>query len=375
MTKSNTTYVLLALIVLTVPSCQSHHEKHEAEHHSIVVTTPLEEDVTVTQQYVCQIHSQRHIEICALQDGYLEKVLVKEGQSVKKGELMFTILPTLYKAKMEAEVAEAKLAQIEFDNTKKLYESKPPVVSIQEVMLAQAKLDKANAKANLAKSEVEFTSVKAPFDGIVDRLNKQLGSLIEKKDILTTLSDNSTMWVYFNMPEARYLEYIERQGSKLTSSQMKLEDSQIELTLANGKKFPFNAGNIVTVEGQFNSETGNIAFRADFPNPDGLLRHGQTGSVLIHRKLRHALVIPQRATFEILDKRFVFTVDEQHVVHQREIAIEQELDDIFVIKSGLEKSEHIVLEGVRQVHHCENVDPFEQRAAEEALARQKHHAE
>lgn len=365
----------LALITLSLPSCQTHHKQHEKEHPKIVVTTPLVQDVTVTQQYVCQIHSQRHIEICALQDGYLEKILVKEGQAVKQGEPMFQILPTLYTAKMQAEVAEAKLAQIEFDNTKKLYESKPPVVSIQEVMLSQAKLDKANAKANLAKSEVEFTVVKAPFDGIIDRLNKQLGSLIEKKDILTTLSDNRMMWVYFNMPEVRYLDYISNHAKKQSSSQLKLEDSQIELILANGSKFKFNAGNTVTVEGQFNSETGNIAFRADFPNPEGLLRHGQTGNVLIHRKQHNALVVPQRATFEILDKRYVFVVDKDHVLHQREIIIDQELDDIFIVKSGIDAKDQIVLEGVRLVHNAEKVTEFETRKAEEVLAKQKYHSE
>lgn len=365
----------LTLLSLSISSCQNHHKQHEKEHPKIVVTTPLVQDVTVTQQYVCQIHSQRHIEICALQDGYMEKILVKEGQAVKQGEPMFQILPTLYIAKMDAEVAEAKLAQIEFDNTKKLFESKPPVVSIQEVMLSQAKLDKANAKANLAKSEVAFTVVKAPFDGIIDRLNKQLGSLIEKKDILTTLSDNNTMWVYFNMPEVRYLDYISHHAKKQSSSQLKLEDSQIELILANGSKFKFNAGNTVTVEGQFNSETGNIAFRADFPNPEGLLRHGQTGNVLIHRKQHNALVIPQRATFEILDKRYVFVVDKDHVVHQREIIIDQELDDIFIVKSGIEAKDQIVLEGVRQVHNAEKVTEFETRKAEEVLAKQKYHSE
>ena len=87
--------------------------------------------------------------------------------------------------------------------------------------------------------------------------------------------------------------------------------------------------------------------RADFPNPNGLLRHGQTGTVLIHRTLKNAIVIPQRATFEILDKRFVFVVDENHVVHQREIAIQNELDDIFIVKKGLKENEKIVLEGVR----------------------------
>src|SRR5690606_13442450 len=124
---------------------------------------------------------------------------------VKAGDLLFKILPTLYQAKLDSEAAEAELAQIEFNNTKKLFEQR--VVSPQEVALAQAKLDKANAQVDLAEAELNFTDVKAPFDGIVDRLHEQQGSLIEERDILTTLSDNEVMWVYFNVPESRYLEY------------------------------------------------------------------------------------------------------------------------------------------------------------------------
>ena len=174
--------LIVAMIALSLPACESmqaeEKEQSHQEHQKIVVTSPQAKDVTVTQQYVCQIHSRRHIEVCALQDGYLEEILVKEGQAVKQGDVMFKILPTLYQAKLAAESAEAQLAQIEFNNTKKLYESKPPVVSYQEVALAQAKLDKANAKMKLAEAEVNFTTVRAPFDGIVDRLNRQQGSLI-----------------------------------------------------------------------------------------------------------------------------------------------------------------------------------------------------
>ena len=120
--------------------------------------------------------------------------------------------------------------------------------------------------------------------------------------------------------------------------------------LANGSKFP-QAGKIGAIEAKFNNETGNIPFRADFPNPDRLLRHGQTGTVLISRVLNDAIVIPQRATFEILDKRYVYVVDKDDVVHQREIAIRNDgLDDIFVIKKGLDVDDKIVLEGVREVH-------------------------
>ena len=164
-------------------------------------------DVTITQPYVCQIHSQRHIDVCALESGYLQEISVREGQAVKKGDLMFRILPVLYKAKLDAELAEARLAELEYNNTESLFKRKA-VVSQNEVLLFKAKLDRAKAKADLAQAEFNFTEVRAPFDGIVDRQHEQLGSLIKEGDILTTLSDNSVMWVYFNVPEADYLEYM-----------------------------------------------------------------------------------------------------------------------------------------------------------------------
>ena len=362
-------FVILALISLSLPACDMHakgngqDEPHQ-EHHKIVVTSPESKYVTITRQYVCQIHSQRHINVRALQNGYLKEISIQEGQEVKKGAVLFEIIPTLYEARLAAEMAEAQLAQLELNNTEKLFEDK--VVSQNEVLLLKAKRDKAKAKADLSKAELYFTTVRAPFDGIVDRLHHQQGSLIKEGDILTTLSDNSKMWVYFNVPEARYLEYMADRGQDKDSQ-------QIELMLANGSKFK-EIGKIGAIEAKFNNETGNIPFRADFPNPDGLLRHGQTGTVLIHRMLKDAIVIPQRATFEILDKRYVYVVDKDDVVHQRAIVIQYELDDIFVIKSGLDVNDRIVLEGVRQVHDGEKVE-YEYRKPEEALTNQKNHAE
>ena len=184
--------------------------------------------------------------------------------------------------------------------------------------------------------------------------------------MLTTLSDNSLMWVYFNVPEKQYLEY------KAAQKQHEAED-RIELLLANHDKFPEKCTRL-TIEAQFNNETGNIAFRADFPNPDGVLRHGQTGTILIHRTLKNALVIPQRATFEILDKRYVWVVDDEDVTHQSLITISHELEDVFVVKSGLKVSDKIVLEGVRQVEEGGKVE-YEFRKPDEALKNQKFHAE
>jgi membrane fusion protein (multidrug efflux system) len=338
---------------------QPHHE-----HHKMVVTSPKAKDVIITQEYVCQIHSRRHINVCALESGYLQEISVKEGQSVKQDDLMFRIVPILYEARFAAEKAEAELARLEYDNTEQLAQRK--VVSQREVKLLDAKRARAQAKADLARAELNFTNVRAPFDGIVDRLHEQLGSLIKEGDILTTLSDNRVMWVYFNVPERDYLEY-------MASRDPDQEDEQIELELANLNKFP-HAGKIAAIEAKFNNETGNIPFRADFPNPEGLLRHGQTGNVLIHRTLKDAIVIPQRATFEVLDKQYVYVVDKDDVAHQRPITIQHEMDDIFVIKKGLDVNDMIVLEGVRQVRDGDKVE-YEFRHPEVVMANQKKHAE
>lgn len=375
--------ILLAFVSCSLSGCaleatsqekspdKSHSESDgETGHpsHKIVVTSPVRKDVVSTQPYVCQIHSCKHIEIRALEGGYLEDICVKEGQAVKKGELMFQIVPVLYQAELEAEKAERDRIQIELNNAQKLFDTKK-IVSEQEVLLKKAELAKAQAKVQLAQAKLGFASVKAPFDGIVDRQRNQLGSLIEEGEILTTFSDNSVMWVYFNVPEARYFEYkaeLEKDGGKA-------DQMQIELKLANGKIFP-HAGKIGAIEADFNNMTGNIPFRADFPNPDGLLRNGQTGTILIHTTLKDVVVIPQRATFEILDKRYAYVVDENNVVHQRDITIQSEQDDIFVIEQGLDESDRIIVEGIRQVRDGDTID-FEFQAPEEVLGNLKYHAE
>lgn len=363
-TLSRILMVPAALVALSLPACKMKNDQAEAEHHKIVVTSPCARDVVLTQQYVCLIHSRRHINVRAMDNGYLEEIRVNEGQAVKKGDLLFKIVPTLYQAKLDAELAEAKLAELELNNTQRLLKDK--VVSPNEVALYQAKLAKAQAKAKLAAAELNFTAVTAPFDGIVDRLHEQHGSLIKEGDILTTLSDNSVMWVYFNVPEARYLEY-------MSSQDKDHKEQRIELVLADGSKFP-ESGTIGAIEAKFNNETGNIPFRADFSNPYGLLRHGQTGTVLIHHTLKDAMVIPQRSTFEILDKRYVFVVDKDDVVHQREVVVQNELEDIYVIKKDLNLDDKIILDGVRQVRDGEKAE-YEVCKPDQALAMLKNHAE
>jgi membrane fusion protein, multidrug efflux system len=362
--------IVLAIASISLPACDMQREAQHQEAHTIVATNPQSLAVTLTQQYVCQIHSQRHIRIRALEMGYLEAIQVREGQRVKEGDLLFKVMPILYQKKADAELAEAKVAQMELNYAKNMYQKK--VVSQNEVLLIEAKLARAQAKAQLAVAELNFATVKAPFDGIIDRLKHQQGALVEEGEVLTTLSDNSVMWVYFNVPEARYLEYMTNLNQN--------KELKIELKLANGKIFD-QPGKIGAIEADFNNETGNIPFRADFSNPtinpktgDRLLRHGQTGTVLISRVENDAIVIPQRATFEVLAKRYVYVVDSENMAHQREITIEHELEDVFIIKEGLGVDDRIVLEGIRQVHDGAKVD-YEDRTPEDVAANLKYHAE
>lgn len=312
--------------------------KEEEEKIKFTVTSPLMQDTTVTREYVCQIRSIQHIELRALERGYLQNIYVDEGQMVKEGQVMFQIMPLILQAEMRKAQAEAEFAEIEYKNTKRLSDSN--VVSPNELALAKAKFDKANAELALAQTHLQFTQIKAPFNGIMDRFQVRLGSLVSEGDLLTTLSDNSEMWVYFNVPEAEYLNYRSHTSTENLT--------KVNLLMANNELFKYS-GVVKTIEADFNNETGNIAFRATFPNPEGLLRHGETGNIQMTIPLKNALIIPQKSTFEVLEKKYVFVVDKDNIVRQREVTIGTELPDIYILKDGLKEGERIMLEGIRKV--------------------------
>lgn len=257
---------------------------------------------------------------------------------------MFHIMPNVYQADLQKAKAEAEVAEIEYKNTKLLADGN--VVSANELAMAKAEYDRAKAEVSLAETHLGFTDIRAPFDGIMDLLEVREGSLLDEGELLTKLSDNSKMWVYFNVPEAEYLDYI--------ISTKKDEKQAVELLMANNKKFN-QPGVVETIEGEFNHETGNIAFRATFPNPDGILRHGETGSILMKVPLDNAMLIPQKATFEVLDKKFVFVLDENDTVQQREIVIGAELPHLFVVEKGLSLNDKVLLEGIRMVRNGEKI--------------------
>jgi len=337
-------FTFLSLCTLiSITGCTKEEEKKEDDT-KYLVTSPMRKDTTVTRDYVCQIHAIQHIELRALEKGYLQKIFVDEGKFVRKGQMMFQILPIQYQAELQKAEAEANFVNVEYRNTKALADSN--IVSKNELALAKAKLDKANAEVSVAKIHLGFTEVRAPFDGIMDKFQVRLGSLVNEGDLLTTMSDNSKMWIYFNVPEAEYLNFKEKTKAENMTN--------VSLMMANQQMFQY-PGVVQTIEADFNNETGNIAFRATFPNPKGLLRHGETGNIQMTVPLKNAMLIPQKCTFEVLEKKYVFVLDKDNKVRSREITLTSEMPHIFVVKSGLTVNDKILLEGLRQVKENEKI--------------------
>lgn len=333
----------LTTLLLNIGCHNEIAEKEEAA--KFLITSPMQKDTLLFKDYVCQIHSINHIELRSQERGYLQNIYVDEGQWVKKGQIMFQIMPLLYQAELQKSQAEVDYAEIEYQTTKNLADSN--IVSKSELALSKAKLNKERADLALAQAHLAFTEVRAPFDGIMDRFSKRVGSLVEEGELLTTLSDNSKMWVYFNVPEAEYLDYATKAKSSSPLS--------VKLQMANGALFE-ESGVIETIEADFDNETGNIAFRGTFPNPKRLLRHGETGNVLMPVFLKDAIIIPQKATFEILDKKFVYVVDDKHVLHATQITVGTELPHLYVVTAGITSKDKILMEGLGKVKNNEKIE-------------------
>ncbi|QLE00450.1 efflux RND transporter periplasmic adaptor subunit [Galbibacter sp. BG1] len=350
------TLIIMSLFALiSHTSCSTKKEKEQKEP-KFLVTNPKIKDTIITEDYVCQIRSVRHIELRAQERGYLEKIYVDEGDKVKKGQLLFKIMPKLYQAELSKAKAEAHFAEIEYENTKKLADS--GIVSPNELAMSKATLEKANAEVELSNVHLQFTEIRAPFDGLIDRFHVREGSLVEEGELFTSLSDNSEMWVYYNVPEAEYLDFKTNVSPD--------NPVKVSLLMANNQVFK-HEGEVRTIEAEFNNETGNIPFRATFPNPESLLRHGETGSILMKVPFKNALMIPQKATFEVLDKKYVFVVDNNGLVHQKEIKIRAELPHLFIIDKGLSENDKVLLEGIRMVKNGEKIH-YDFQKPEEVLA-------
>ncbi|HMO62794.1 MAG TPA: efflux RND transporter periplasmic adaptor subunit [Ferruginibacter sp.] len=339
-------------------SCSEKKETTVAE--TFEVIAPVHTDTVYEHNYIAEIQSVKYVEIRSRVKGYLEKIFVDEGQMVNEGQVLFTISSLEYEKELQKAVAiyknaiaELKTSEVELANVKSLMEKN--IIAKSEYEMAKAKTDAQKAKVEEAKANQEqaelnvgFSKIKAPYKGIINRIPNKTGSLINEGDMLTSISDNKEVFAYFNLSENDYLSYV---------SNKKEESKIVSLQLANNELYPYN-GKIEIVESEFDRSTGNIAFRARFPNPDGLLKHGANGKVVVTKNLNKALVIPQKSTFEIQDKVFVYVVKNDSTLEQRNITPLLRLPHLFVVESGITPSDKIVYEGVQNAKDGMKINPI-----------------
>ncbi|MCA9499461.1 MAG: efflux RND transporter periplasmic adaptor subunit [Nitrospira sp.] len=357
-TQMKTNPVLFISVCLLMISCTYEKETEAIDTHKVIY--PVVQDAKYSSKYVAQIQSVNYVEIRSKIRGYIEKIYVDEGQPVKKGQLLFALTHNVFEKELQkanaafrSAVADLKVAEVELANVIVLVEKN--IVSKSELYVIQAKVDalKADLEEALANREqqalnLSFSRIRAPFDGFINRIPNKVGSLIAEGDILTSLSDNREVFAYFNLSEVDYLNYIAsgERGAKVVSFE-----------LANQVLYEYE-GTIEVIESEFDSSTGNIAFRARFPNPDGLLKQGANGKVIVNKILENALLIPQKSTFEIQDQLYVYVVNQDNVLEQRNIVYKMRLPNFYVVESGLSKDEQVLLEGVENVMNGDKVHPI-----------------
>jgi membrane fusion protein (multidrug efflux system) len=214
--------------------------------------------------------------------------------------------------------------------------------------MLRARVEEAKANEALAAVELDRADLHATFDGVVDRIPHKAGSAVEDDELLTTISDTGEVFAYFSISEREYLE--------LVKSSPDAEGRQVLLELADGTMFPY-FGHIDAVGSELDPQTGTLAYRARFPNDHGTLKHGSSGKIVIETKLLGALLVPQKATFEVQGDVYAFILDADNVVHARKIRVKERLDDTFVIDAGIGRGERYVLEGIQQVKDGTSIEP------------------
>lgn len=352
---------LLSLVLFGIftISCSEKSASNSEEVLEFETTNPIQIDTTINQEYVASIQAYQNIEIRARVKGYLEKVNVDEGMAVKKGQVLFTINNAEYKSELakskavfEQVDAEFRAAEIELQNTKLLVDKK--VISANQYQIGKAKLDALKAKREESKAQilinelqVQYSTLKAPFDGVVDRLPIKAGSFIDEGTLLTTFSDSKDVFAYFNVNESEYLEYAKNQKGKQTKV-------LVQLKLSNGEIYS-KEGTIETIENEIDPATGNLAFRARFPNPEKLLKHGASGKVIAKKEIQNYWLIPQKSVFEIQERSYVFVENEQGIVKMKNLKPDLRIEHFYLCKSGFNASEKILIEGIQSIKQGQKI--------------------
>ncbi len=353
--KASLLFLVFSVAVLSSCSTGNGKEKDKAAQINIPVLELQARSIVVPKTYVCDIQAVQFVEVRAKVEGFVDRIYVDEGQFVKKGQTLFQLTSTEFNemvnaanARLMQARAEAKSASLEEERLKILVNKN--IISASELELARSKravaesaIMEAESTLKNAKTGLSYTTIKAPFDGIVDRIPHKTGSLVTAGDLLTNITDIGEIFAYYRMTENEYLRFMR---DKMENEKEAFSD-EIALILSDGTVYPYK-GKLETMEADFEKGTGSIAFRVRFPNPDQLIKHGASGKIQLNTDVENVFLIPQKSTFEIQDYSYVYLLDKDNKVRVRSFKPIQRFG-VFYIADGFEAGDRIIFEGIQQV--------------------------
>lgn len=348
---------LLAAGGLMLPSCKGKSDQQQGMTAPELAVQTLETtDATLETAYPATLEGENDVEIRPQVSGFLTKVNVEEGDHVSKGQVLFTIDQVQLQAAVEQAQAAVAVAQANVNtattnaNNNKILLDKNIIsasayqTSVDALNSAKAQLQQAQAGLTSARKNLSYSVVTAPVSGMVGVIDFKEGALVSPSTLLTMLSNNSDIEANFSLTEKDVLNYTD--GGKRSLKEAIGQLPEVSLQLANGELYPYK-GKIISVSGVLNQATGSANAKALFPNPDGMLRSGNTGKVLLPAIHQGVMLVPQKATFEVQDMKFVFVVGDSAKLVSRNITVAPENDGKnYIVTSGLKPGETIVTEGV-----------------------------
>ena len=358
---ANTTGVALSsVLMLCLTACGGGQQQQtQASAPEIATLTVNYGNSELESAFPATIKGRTDIDIRPQVTGFITKVHVDEGQQVHKGQALFTLDQVQFQAAVDAAQAAVKVAesavqtaQLTANNKRKLFDKN--IISEYEWQMAdnaltQAKAQLSSAKANLvtAQKNLAYTVVTSPSDGVIGSIPNREGSLASPSSAtpLTTVSDNSEVYAYFSLKDILDLT----KGGTISLNKSVSEMPEVSLRLANGEIYPLK-GKVATVSGVIDNTTGAATVRALFKNGQGMLRSGSTGSILIPHVADSVIIIPQKATYELQDRRFVYVVNDSNKVASAPITVSPVNDGKnYIVTSGLKAGDRIAVEGVGTV--------------------------
>lgn len=313
-------------------------------------------DVRLTSEYSASVRGRQDIEIRPQIAGLIAQVCVTEGEHVQKGQTLFVLDQTAGRSALDAASAEVEVARAEFATAQLETEGKRELfaqnivsahdlqITENELLTKKALLARAEADERNCSNSLSFTVIKSPSDGVVGSLPFKVGALVspEMTVPMTTISDNTEMYIYFSLTERQMTDLLEKSGD---SRKLIEEFPPVQLKMNTGSLYA-ETGRIESVSGIIDKTTGTVSVRAAFPNPKGLLLSGASAHILIREERKGVLLIPQAATYEIQDKVFVYRVKDNKAVSQ-EVKVSSAGDGRnYMVENGLQAGDEIVAEGV-----------------------------